>query len=369
VIYPPGTVQARPGLSEAGATLKRAMSYAQGRGPFIRPLFRRSSEAIQRCERGPKHVKDYFLEGERGSGIVYDEEPRNQVDGPMFVIEQKDKDNVAFLCVDYSRNGKVERVPVGTCFFVTIWNHSHSVGHGYLVTAKHVWESLKSYRNAYARFNKIVVPPGDSGVVYRPLKGTWYFHPNPAVDLAVLPWGEPEGNNYTCFSPNLDELILKPGSGVIWPQPEGGVLYYVGLLTMHYGTERNFPVIRTGSLALITEELIEGPYGRSNYHLIDLQAYPGHSGGPVWMFNRARSYLLGILVAGQETKQEILQKKTPSGTETIAYYSLGITLVTPTAKLVELLDCDALKRIRNDSEAKPKKKPVPLSVSKAKGSK
>jgi hypothetical protein len=286
----------------------------------------------------------------------------------MFYTEQKDKDNVAFLCLDYRGKGKIQKWAIGTCFFVTVWNHNHSVGHGYLVTAKHLAKLFEGGRKAYVRFNRTVVHPGESGVIYRRLKGSWHFHPDPTVDLAVLPWSDSVGDNYTFYSPDLDAIFPKPGSSVDWPPPEGGLLYYIGLLNMHYGTERNFPVVRTGSLALVTDELIEGHYGPSKYHLIDLQAYPGHSGGPVWMFHRKGCHLLGILVQGHEVEQEILERKRPSGNETIAYYSFGITLVTPVKLLVEILNSDSLKDMRESSEPKPKK-PVPLSVSKRKGSK
>ena len=34
---------------------------------------------------------------------------------------------------------------------------------------------------------------------------------------------------------------------------------------------------------MVTDELIEGVYGRSRYYVIESQIYPGNSGAPVWV--------------------------------------------------------------------------------------
>jgi hypothetical protein len=279
---------------------------------------------------------------------VYDEPPRRESD--VFYVEQKDKENVGFLYVDEKIDNKIYKKPVGTCFFVTVWNHDRTIGHGYIVTAKHVWEWFRT-RKGYVRVNKTVVKEGESGVDYRPLNGTWQFHPSEdAVDLAVLPWGDPDGNNYIIYSYDLAHIIPRPlwadtKDSFVWPPAEGALVYYVGLLPQYHGIERNFPIVRVGHLALVTSELIEGAYGPSNYHLIDMQAYKLHSGGPVWIFYKSAPLLLGILVAADPLMQELLLRKsvTEEDVETVAYYNLEISFVTPTRKLVDILESQTMK--------------------------
>jgi hypothetical protein len=133
-------------------------------------------------------------------------------------------EEVGFLSADFVNKGVKKRYEVGTCFFVTLEDHARSVGFGYLVTAKHVWEQLKHAKPAYVRLNKHTVTAGQSGVTYLKLPNDWYFHDDPSVDLAVLPWGSIQ-NNYVCTSFSFDEILTTPEflkkHGAAWPPGVG----------------------------------------------------------------------------------------------------------------------------------------------------
>ncbi len=311
----------------------------------------------------PQNIGNYPLAV--GRGIVYDEAPRTERD--VYYVEQKDKDNVAFLYVDERVDNKILKKPVGTCFFVSVWNRDHSIGHNYLVTAKHVWQWFRS-RQGYVRVNKLEHTPGESGVEYKPLHGTWHHHSDATVDIAVLPWGDTEDLNYKLHSFDIEQIkprkLWLDTENFRWEPREGAVVYYVGLLPQYHGVERNVPIVRTGHLALVTDELIEGAYGPSSYHLIDMQAYKLHSGGPVWFFWANVPLLLGVLVAADPVMQELLVRKTDvaeDDAETVAYYNLGVSFVAPTAKLIDILESGDMKAEREKAKPKPKK-PVPLSA-------
>ena len=97
------------------------------------------------------------------------------------------KEHVASLC--RTLIGDSTPQPIGTCFFVRAKN-STGREFDYLVTAKHVYEDLKKAGGpAFLRINRGKVGEYNKGVkdVPIPLKGGWLFHPNNAVDLAVLP--------------------------------------------------------------------------------------------------------------------------------------------------------------------------------------
>jgi hypothetical protein len=174
-------------------------------------------------------------------------------------------------------------------------------------------------------------------VTYIPLAANWHFHPDSSVDLAVLPWAHPQGGNYTCVSQDFDEIVTTPEflkqHGASWPPCEGADVIFAGLMEQHIGIDRNVPLVRRGHIACITDDLIVGEYGPSTYHLIDMQVYPGHSGGPVWVLYGTTLFLLGLVAAGYPVEQRVMVKKTTKKGKTriekTEYINLGISLVVP----------------------------------------
>jgi len=161
-----------------------------------------------------------------------------------------------------------------------------------------------------------------------------------------------------------EETMKK--EGLPWPPREGEDVIHAGLLLQYHGHERNFSVIRRGHIALVTNEKMNSWYGLSNYYLIDLHAYPGHSGGPVWVVYPTKEtgitlFLLGVLVGGYPELQEILEVKR-AGLSKIQYYSLGISMVVPSSKLIEIINSPEMEEMRKRDEPKPKLG-VPLTPS------
>jgi hypothetical protein len=77
-------------------------------------------------------------------------------------------------------------------------------------------------------------------------------------------------------------------------------------MEQYYGIKRNYPLIRRGSLALLTGEYIETPSGRQQVFIAELQSWPGNSGSPVFLQRgrqtrmaprRDHSKFLGMIVA------------------------------------------------------------------------
>lgn len=272
---------------------------------------------------------------------------------------------VAFLSVDKGPRGQRRRVEIGTCFLVTVWNASRSAGFNYIVTAKHVVASFIGKQEIYLRINKMQVHPGTSGVLHTRLNGGWVFHSDDTVDLAVLPWTN-DVQNVEAASLPFDGIVaiqdFITSKGLSWPPSAGEDVVFVGLLHHHVGMTRNMPIVRRGHLAMTRREKVEGACGPSDYYLLDLQAYPGHSGGPTWVAVGNTLCLLGVLSAAFPTKQEILSRPSsgrgaPNVTE---YYNLGISLVTPVEKLTEILMSEPLKAERAKNEPRPVRTAVPL---------
>jgi hypothetical protein len=292
------------------------------------------------------------------------------------------KNCVGFLYVDNPGRVGPRKIPVGTGFFVTVENR-YGNGVNYLVTAKHVWEELNDHPPGYVRLNRKDPPSEEWGARNLPLKGNWVFHADENVDLAVLPW-----------APDTADLILESWdivkfcaaedserrkSGLAWPPTEGTPVLFAAMMPNYTGRERNYPIVRVGRVALVTDETLKGKYGLSDYYLIESQVYPGNSGAPVWATytwhpdDRAPTALdlkmhatnfMGVLCAGWPAQQEVLVRKKPKGREMVAYYNLGIAMVVPAAKLLELLMTPEMRAMRDRRSPPFESNPVPLRADK-----
>jgi S1-C subfamily serine protease len=80
---------------------------------------------------------------------------------------------------------------------------------------------------------------------------------------------------------------------------EGDSVYFVGLMPQYYGEQKNYPVLRRGSVALLTDEEISTPTGRQKAFLVEMNVWPGNSGSPVFVeFSGMRN---GALMLGGGT--------------------------------------------------------------------
>jgi len=103
-------------------------------------------------------------------------------------------------------------------------------------------------------------------------------------------------------------------------------------------------------------------YERSRYYVIESQIYPGNSGAPVWVSYAGPDgnwtmFLLGVLSAGHPVNQALLAPG-PKGKETVTYYNLGLCLVAPVERLVELMNSEDMNGLRLKGQPRPVK-PVP----------
>lgn len=170
----------------------------------------------------------------------------------------------------------------------------------FLVTNRHVFRGQKL---VYLRFNT-----SDSSKRYPlPLinkmgEEIWSSHPQPAVDLGVVPIAanklKDDGIDYS-FVPEqhiaLTDTIRKEG---IFP---GDGVYVLGFPMGIAGNLRNYVIVRGGTIARIDDEIIEVEHG----FLIDAMVFPGNSGGPVFLKPEIASiqgtkavnnaYLLGVV--------------------------------------------------------------------------
>lgn len=144
----------------------------------------------------------------------------------------------------------------------------------------------------------------------------WVPHPDPAVDLCVMPFApvvhEAKAKGIAPFFIPLDKSLI-PSSGDLEGLTAIEDVVMIGYPIGIWDSHNNMPVIRKGITATHPANDYEG---RKEF-MIDLACFPGSSGSPVFLFNVGsyaskegatvignRIKLLGILYAGPQFTAE-----------------------------------------------------------------
>jgi hypothetical protein len=224
----------------------------------------------------------------------------------------------------------------------------------YLVTARHVVQELGDDPH-YVRFNtkrgRQGLFPIDFAMQPNELF-KWFHHPDPAVDIAVLP-----------FPWDLDAsgavAVALNSTFIVSPMTDpskvgcGDMCHVIGLFKRRAGKSRNFPVVHTGHIAAMSDanELIPLRSGKSKIdahgYLVEVSNLSGLSGAPVFVRSgieldvptgqpdntivtcyQPDLWLLGVWVGSWENPDARSGERYPTG--------MGI--VAPAHRLVELLN-------------------------------
>jgi hypothetical protein len=150
----------------------------------------------------------------------------------------------------------------------------------YLVTCRHVAKHLEE--DFFIRANTTA-----GGVEALPINGdeaSWQYHPDPSVDVATTAIG--------LNALHFDHLALPLSMAVNRTQIScGDQIHIVGLFRLHYGKERNVPIVHTGHIAALPDpeekapirDRITGKLGYAESYLVEAQTLEGLSGSPVFV--------------------------------------------------------------------------------------
>jgi len=268
------------------------------------------------------------------------------------------KSIVSFI---YLLNAKGEYEANGTGFFVGVRKSpSDSIYYVNLVTAKHVlkpdFNKKEFYKTVFVRLNKKIgeaeylrldlFPEGKNKNVF--------FHPDSSVDIAVIPALPDEKIYDFIFMP--DELITTREDFKKLKITEGANVFFTGLFTPFTGEHKNYPIVRFGKVALVTEEKILWDNIKTDLYLIESSSYGGNSGSPVFFFLGAErepgSLFIGdpILKLAGIMKGSFNDIKPIQAVETkvipISVSNMGISAVVPAYKLYEILFGEEMKLLR-----------------------
>ena len=272
-------------------------------------------------------------------------------------IPSEVKSTVAFIYV-LDQTGKP--IPNGTGFFVGVRDTSKMDLFGaYLVTAKHVLQldDRRTFlKTVFIRVNKLI---GDAEFLRLDLypsgkQKNIFIHPDTTVDIAVIP-GIPDQSKYE-FKFLPDEYLTTENDIKNLGIREGSEVFFTGLFAPFVGEHKNYPVVRFGRVALVTNEKVDWDGMKSELYLMESSSYGGNSGSPVFFYLGAErepgSLVLGSPVLklagimkgffGEPRPIQLIE------TSRVPIYvsNVGIAAVTPAHLLSEILFGTELKSIR-----------------------
>lgn len=264
--------------------------------------------------------------------------------------------------------------PLGTGFIVGVPHRQAELRTGeqvlgwpYIVTAKHVLKrSLEEYRTEiFIRANLRDWSPSSNriGVGFQRIpildnEGNlqWAIHSNSAVDLAVKQsFPNPKRFEFQAI-PNAifatDDVVRRERV------TEGDEVFFPCFTPEIPQQRRNYPVIRFGRFALVSEEAIPTPEGRVKFHFVECFPFGGNSGSPVFLkfgptrrageisVGQEKYFLLGIMKGYWSQAQPVKIQRTEF--RLFLKQSIGIAAIIPVDYLKDILHCETFQRQRGE---------------------
>jgi len=196
------------------------------------------------------------------------------------------KSVVAFVFIPGKQSG--EAIPYGTAFFVGVKDPKNPERFFvYLVTAKHVLRSPDHKSWLPKIFLRLNTKNGGSEILEVPvsLSGehkSVFLHWDEDVDIAVLP-ALPDQNKFD-FKFIPEDMLTTERDFKNLNIIEGSEIFFTGLFSAYVGAQKNYPIVRFGRVALITDEKIKFADQHAQLYLIESGSYGGNSGSPVFFY-------------------------------------------------------------------------------------
>ncbi len=134
----------------------------------------------------------------------------------------------------------------------------------------------------------------------------------------------------------------------------------VGLFSQHRGEEQNIPIVRTGTMAAMSEELIRTEVGVMDGYLIEAHSLGGLSGSPAFFhlhgfrqmsshgikeYPQPELYLLGLIGGHWDLTPDWTDREKWEKTHS------GMSIVVPVETIVEALEMPSVKEQRDREKA------------------
>ncbi|MEW6181832.1 MAG: hypothetical protein AB1500_01470 [Bacillota bacterium] len=277
---------------------------------------------------------------------------------------------VAFICYrDHQQMIKF----AGTAFFVSRQSQDESTYRFvYIVTAKHVIQEIEQHSVDSSVVLRLNTKAGSYQEIDTDSRD-WLFHETePAFDVAILNWAPPSNEiDYLHFpleAAATDEIIFNEEIGL------GDEVFLAGLFTKHYGKHNNIPIVRVGNIAAMPEEPVKTKMGLMDAYLIEARSIGGLSGSPVFVhlgpirtswdkeketkIKGDKFFLLGLVHGHWDVP---FDEQMDVGGDKVGEdkINMGIAVVVPVSKIIEVIDHPKFKEIRERVEEKRRKESLP----------
>lgn len=245
----------------------------------------------------------------------------------------------------------------GTAFFVGVSSESiPGWNYVYLVTAKHVATKLEGKRflvRINTRDGKSTLVAGE-GV-------RWWYHPtDESVDVAVVPFVPSGPFEYKTIPTSMflsDEVIRSKSIGT------GDEVFITGLFAHLTGSARNLPIVRMGNIAMMPGEPVPTKERWDiEAYLIEARSIGGLSGSPAFVRETVDSgvgsfYFLGLMHGHWDIPPQ--SKNVRADKDTYGRVNMGIAIVIPAKKILEVLNQPELIDGRRAGDEARKKETMP----------
>lgn len=267
----------------------------------------------------------------------------------MQVVPSEVKKCVVFISYkDKQQNFQL----AGTGFFIGYPLDDPNYQVTYLVTARHVIGGISTKSVDGQVYIRVNTTSGSTTTAISPIS-QWQYHSDSTVDAAVISW-TPQQSIFD-YLPLPISMAVTSDVMVKHNIDAGDEVFLTGLFSNHYGQQKNLPIIRTGSIALISDEKIEtnSPYGAMEAYLIEARSIGGLSGSPVFAylgsmrsnnqgsiaFGGAPLFLwLGLMHGHWDVDESQIDTEIDSAGAVGRNVNMGIGIVVPATKIIEIIE-------------------------------
>jgi hypothetical protein len=247
----------------------------------------------------------------------------------------------------------------GTAFFTSV---PSAIIQGslyiYLVTAKHVAVTLEG-KPFLVRANT----KNGTSILVRGEGARWWYHPtDDSVDVAVVPWAPPEPIEYVSVPTSMflsDEIMRSKSIG------SGDEVFITGLFAHLSGSKRNLPIVRMGNIAMMPGEPVPTTaFGDIEAYLIEARSIGGLSGSPAFVRETVQMglgsfYLLGLMHGHWDIPPQQKNDELQVGEDMFSRVNLGIAIVVPAKKILEVVNQPELLEMRRTADEKRRRETMP----------
>lgn len=259
-------------------------------------------------------------------------------------------------CVGFISHENPTPEYIGTFFVVGVpGKYGNTFAHA--VTAKHVAENVDGGPFYFG----VNFKDGKAGWLVSDIK--WWYHPtDPTADVAVTVMAPSERTDMEHIPEAIfatDENIKRYNLGL------GDEISIIGLFTNFIGTSKHFPIVRTGSIAMMPTDKVPFEGGPMEVYLAEGRSIGGLSGSPV--FVRPTSRIVGL--GNEQGPQPVFgvgvfqflglmlgHWDLPVGVNLgqAEAVNMGISIVVPAKKILETLYHPELVALRNEQDERRK---------------